>query len=110
MGDLRPSASVFAPRSSKALQPTSSPSTGGLAYRFEADSNKPSTVTCLGDCLTTWPPGLSDGSKVRLSSGVDPKLVSTVKRSDGLLQVTLDGWPLYLFEDDKADGKLVIKK
>ena len=75
---------------------------GRTAYRFEADESKPSKVNCLYDCLVTWPPALSDGSEVKLS-GIDRSLVSTVKRADGLLQVTLGGWPLYKFLEDKAE-------
>jgi predicted lipoprotein with Yx(FWY)xxD motif len=100
---------------------------GWTAYRFEADEDQPSKVNCLNDCLITWPPALTDGSEVQVS-GIDPSLVGTVKRADGLVQVTLRGWPLYRFEADKAkfdtkgegvggnwsavkpDGKPVIKK
>lgn len=74
---------------------------GWTVYRFEADENKPSKVNCDNDCLVTWPPLLTDGSEIKLSS-IDPKLVGTVTRADGLTQVTLNGWPLYRFADDKA--------
>jgi predicted lipoprotein with Yx(FWY)xxD motif len=98
-----------------------------VVYRFEADENKPPKVNCVGDCLVIWPPLLTDGSPVKLT-GVDRSLVGTVKRADGLTQVTLDGWPLYLFKQDQSpadttgegvggnwsvvrpDGKPVIKK
>jgi predicted lipoprotein with Yx(FWY)xxD motif len=98
-----------------------------IVYRFEADDNKPSKVNCDTDCLIIWPPLLTDGSPVQLS-GVDEDLVGTVTRADGLTQVTLDGWPLYLFKNDQTaddtlgegvggnwsvirpDGKPVVKK
>ncbi len=98
-----------------------------VVYRFEADEHRPSKVTCTGDCLIIWPPLLTDGTPVQLS-GVDKKLVGTVQRADGLTQVTLDGWPLYLFKQDETaadtkgegvggnwsvirpDGKPVVKK
>ncbi|WP_369275888.1 hypothetical protein AB5J55_43520 [Streptomyces sp. R11] len=100
---------------------------GWTAYRFEADEHKPTKVNCLYDCLVTWPPALTDGSEVKVS-GIDKNLVSTVKRADGYEQVTLGGWPLYKFKEDKAktdtkgegvggnwsvvkpDGKPVIRK
>ncbi|MFF5176296.1 hypothetical protein ACFY3U_27250 [Micromonospora sp. NPDC000089] len=100
---------------------------GMTAYRFEVDDNKPSHVNCLNDCLITWPPALSDGSEIKVS-GIDRSLVGTVKREDGYEQVTLAGWPLYRFVEDKVptdtegegvggnwsvvkpDGKPVIKK
>jgi predicted lipoprotein with Yx(FWY)xxD motif len=76
---------------------------GRTVYRFEADDNHPSKVNCTSDCLTIWPPLLTDGSAVKLS-GVDKALVGTVTRDDGLVQVTLNGWPLYLFHEDQAAG------
>ncbi|MFI6132662.1 hypothetical protein [Micromonospora sp. NPDC051141] len=98
-----------------------------IVYRFEGDDNDPSKVNCAADCLIIWPPLLTNGTKIELS-GVDPKLVGTVKREDGFTQVTLAGWPLYLFKNDRTaddtigegvggnwsvirpDGKPVIKK
>jgi predicted lipoprotein with Yx(FWY)xxD motif len=102
---------------------------GWTAYRFEADEDKPSKVKCQFDCLVTWPPALTDGSAVEVS-GIDRSLVGTVGRADGkgFEQVTLNGWPLYKFKEDKVptdikgegvggnwsvikpDGKPVIKK
>jgi len=76
---------------------------GWTVYRFEADENKPPKVNCLNDCLAIWPPLVSDGSPIQLT-GIDKSLIGTVKRADGLEQVTLDGWPLYRFRDDKASG------
>jgi predicted lipoprotein with Yx(FWY)xxD motif len=100
---------------------------GRTAYRFEVDEDEPPTVNCLYDCLVTWPPALSDGSKIR-ATGIDPSLVGTVRRADGGIQATLAGWPLYRFEEDlgpndvkgegvgnnwsvvRPDGKPVIRK
>ncbi|WP_432947656.1 COG4315 family predicted lipoprotein [Kribbella sp. CA-253562] len=105
---------------------------GWTAYRFEVDDHEdptPAKVKCAFDCLSTWPPALTDGSKVEVS-GIDRKLVGTVGRvdGDGYTQVTLGGWPLYKFKEDKVptdakgeglacnwsvvkpDGKPVIKK
>jgi len=76
---------------------------GWTVYRFEADGNKPPKVNCLNDCLALWPPLISDGSEIQLT-GIDRALVGTVTRADGLKQVTLDGWPLYRFAEDKATG------
>ena len=72
-------------------------------YRFEADDHNPSRVNCDSDCLAIWPPLLTDGTTVALS-GIDRALVGTVTRADGLAQVTLAGWPLYLFVDDTQSG------
>jgi predicted lipoprotein with Yx(FWY)xxD motif len=98
-----------------------------VVYRFEADENKPPKVNCVGDCLVIWPPLLTDGTPVKLA-GVNPALVGSVRRADGFTQVTLDGWPLYLYKQDESptdtkgegvggnwsvvrpDGKPVVKK
>ncbi len=74
-----------------------------VVYRFEADENKPPKVNCVGDCLVIWPPLLTDGTPVKLA-GLDAALVGSVKRADGFTQVTLDGWPLYLYKQDESAG------
>ena len=76
---------------------------GRTVYRFEADENQPSKVNCASDCLEIWPPLLTNGAEVKLA-GVDRSLVGTVTRADGLVQVTLNGWPLYLFHEDQRTG------
>jgi predicted lipoprotein with Yx(FWY)xxD motif len=79
-------------------------SDGRTLYRFEADSADPPRSICENDCLAVWPPVLSDGSPVALDEGIDRGLVGTVQRADGTTQVTLAGWPLYWFVDDRAPG------
>ncbi|MFE9749194.1 hypothetical protein ACFYOT_30150 [Saccharothrix saharensis] len=76
---------------------------GRTLYRFDKDTPDPAKSNCEGQCAVTWPPVLSDG-KPQLQ-GVDPALVSTVKRADGTEQVTLDGWPLYTYAKDEAPGQ-----
>ena len=76
---------------------------GRTLYRFDKDTPDPAKSTCEGQCAVTWPPVLSNG-KPQLQ-GVDPALVSTVKRADGSEQVTLDGWPLYTYAKDEAPGQ-----
>ncbi|WP_369275826.1 hypothetical protein AB5J55_43080 [Streptomyces sp. R11] len=70
-------------------------------YRFEGDGSKPPRANCLNYCQVAWPPVLTNASRVE-AEGIDPKLLGTVKRDDGLVQVTLAGWPLYRFNEDKA--------
>lgn len=79
---------------------------GLTVYRFEADSNKPPKSTCEGQCLVAWPPLITDGTAVKVSAEIDSAKVGTVTRADGSPQVTLNGWPLYLFAQDKAPGDI----
>jgi predicted lipoprotein with Yx(FWY)xxD motif len=53
-------------------------------------------VDCSGQCATAWPPLLADGDVVPDDdSGLNEDLLGSTKRSDGKLQVTYDGEPLY---------------
>lgn len=38
--------------------------------------------------------------------GIDSSLIGTVTRPDGTKQITLNGWPLYLFAGDSRPGEL----
>ena len=64
---------------------------GNVLYRYDHD--QPSVSTCFGACAATWIPVLTSGTPA--VTGIDPTLVSTLRRPDGTLQVTLAGWPLY---------------
>jgi predicted lipoprotein with Yx(FWY)xxD motif len=77
---------------------------GLTLYRFDNDSNKPPKSTCNGDCAKTWPPlTVARGGKIFLA-GVKKSAVGVVKRDDGRLQVTVDGWAVYRFNKDKKPG------
>jgi predicted lipoprotein with Yx(FWY)xxD motif len=78
-------------------------SAGLTLYRFDADSNKPPSSTCVGDCAAKWPPLVATADPVRVQ-GVDQELVATLVRPDGAKQVTVGGWPLYTFAQDEAPG------
>jgi predicted lipoprotein with Yx(FWY)xxD motif len=73
---------------------------GMTLYRFDKDTAKPSKSNCAGDCAATWLPVLAGSAADVEVTGVDKALVGTVARSDGSLQVTLAGWPLYRFAKD----------
>jgi predicted lipoprotein with Yx(FWY)xxD motif len=77
---------------------------GRTVYRFESDGNQPAKSVCEGQCLTSWPPLLTDGTPVKVSAEIDSAKVGTLTRSDGTVQVTLNGWPLYLFAKDQQPG------
>jgi predicted lipoprotein with Yx(FWY)xxD motif len=76
-------------------------SDGRTLYLFEADKNGVSA--CSGACAAAWPPDTVTGAP-HAGSGVNQALLGTVKRSDGTMQVTYGGHPLYYFTADSAAG------
>jgi predicted lipoprotein with Yx(FWY)xxD motif len=77
---------------------------GRTLYRFDMDKAKPPVSNCNDDCAVAWPPVLvTDLSEVQLSN-VNKSLVGTVDRKDGGKQLTLGGWALYRYLDDKKAG------
>jgi predicted lipoprotein with Yx(FWY)xxD motif len=75
---------------------------GRTLYLFEADEFGRSA--CYGRCAKAWPPLLTTGEP-RAGSGVQQPLLGTTKRKDGRLQVTYQGYPLYLFVRDAKAGQ-----
>ncbi|MFD4578135.1 hypothetical protein ACFWNK_37670 [Streptomyces sp. NPDC058417] len=72
-------------------------------YRFDKDTADPSTSNCTGKCATVWPPVLvAPGGRVFLD-GVEKSAVGFIER-DGAFQVTVGGWPVYLFSKDTKPG------
>jgi predicted lipoprotein with Yx(FWY)xxD motif len=78
---------------------------GMSLYVFMKDTQDSGVSTCMDadGCATEWPPLLTDGDPVA-GEGVDATLLGTITRDDGSTQVTYNGWPLYLFEEDIAAG------
>jgi predicted lipoprotein with Yx(FWY)xxD motif len=68
-------------------------------YLFEADKGGKSA--CSGECAHAWPPVLGTAKATGAAVAAD---LGTVKRSDGKVQVTYKGHPLYYFIKDKDDG------
>ncbi len=73
---------------------------GRTLYRFDSDK-KGAASTCNGECAVAWPPILTEQAPEL--KGVDPSLISKIKRDDGTEQITLNGWPLYRYAKDKTD-------
>ena len=71
---------------------------GFTLYSFAPDT--PTTSNCNGTCAQNWPPvqGPATASGVKGTFG-------TIKRSDGSVQATFDGHPLYAFAGDTAPGQ-----
>ena len=75
---------------------------GRTVYVFDEDQAGSGMSSCAGECAGTWPPVVSQDQQPA-ADGVDGAL-GTIERTDGTLQVTLDGRPLYLFAGDAAPG------
>jgi plastocyanin len=77
-------------------------------YLYTNDTKN--TSTCYDKCATAWPPLLTSGAPA-VGAGADASLLGTTTRTDGKMQVTYNGWPLYYwFKDQKAGdttGQLV---
>ena len=76
-------------------------SKGMTLYLYTKDT--PNTSSCYGGCATAWPPLLTVGTPVA-GSGVTASMLGTTTRTDGTVQVTYNGWPLYYFAKDKVAG------
>src|SRR3954470_6317977 len=76
-------------------------SQGRTIYLFQKDSGTKST--CSGACAAAWPPVRTSG-KPTVGSGLTAAKVATTPRSDGKPQVTYNGHPLYLFQEDQNPG------
>jgi predicted lipoprotein with Yx(FWY)xxD motif len=74
---------------------------GMTVYLFVADSGTSSS--CYTSCATIWPPVLTSGAP-QAGSGAQASLLGTTTRTDGKVEVTYAGHPLYYFVQDKASG------
>ena len=76
---------------------------GKILYMFTKDTKD--TSACYDTCATSWPPLLAD--KVEIKDGVDAKMIGSTKRTDGAMQVTYNGMPLYYFAKDLKAGDIL---
>jgi predicted lipoprotein with Yx(FWY)xxD motif len=72
---------------------------GLTLYSFAPDT--PTTSKCYGSCAAYWPPATGTASA---GSGL-PGKTGTIKRTDGSLQLTYNGHPLYTYIGDSAPGQ-----
>ena len=66
--------------------------------------DKSSKSTCNGACAGYWPPLITKG-RPQAIAGANGKLLGTSRRSDGRMQVTYAGHPLYYFVQDTKAGQ-----
>jgi predicted lipoprotein with Yx(FWY)xxD motif len=74
---------------------------GITVYLFVADAGTSST--CYTSCAALWPPVLTTGAP-QAGAGATASLLGTTTRTDGKIEVTYAGHPLYYFVQDKAAG------
>ena len=70
---------------------------GQAIYLFDREST--STPDCYDQCAAAWPPVVTDGSP-QAGGAADPALLGTTQRTDGSVQVTHAGHPLYFYANE----------
>lgn len=74
---------------------------GGLTLYTNADEADGS-IACTDACVANWPP-----LEAPVDAGdANADLLGTVTRPDGIEQVTYNGFPLYYFAGDSAEGDI----
>jgi predicted lipoprotein with Yx(FWY)xxD motif len=76
---------------------------GRALYLFTADTGQ---SNCYGDCAHAWPPYLVK-RRPRAGDDVRAGLIGTVQRSDGSIQATYAGHPLYYYISDNEPGEVL---
>ena len=74
---------------------------GMTLYMYTPDTQGAGASTCEGECLAAWPALVGMPSA---GAGVDAAKLGSFTRTDGTTQATYNGWPLYLWVQDKAPG------
>lgn len=75
---------------------------GRAIYLWEGDHSNASS--CSSACASVWPPVTTEGAPKATGSAVASDL-GTIRRSDGTMQVTYLGHPLYYYAPDTAAGQ-----
>ena len=75
-------------------------SSGRTLYWFAPDT--PSKSACYGTCAAYWPPVIGTPAA---GPGVTLSKIATIARTDGTIQVTYAGHPLYTYIGDTAPGQ-----
>ena len=77
---------------------------GFALYAFTKDPRGRSV--CTGACAAAWPPYVVRNAP-HAAAGVKHTLLGTTRRTDGRLQVTYNGRPLYYYVGDRAAGQIL---
>lgn len=76
---------------------------GKTLYIFKSDTPNSSESTCYDSCAGAWPPYIVTETPNAAHDEVTDE-IGTITRTDGSMQVTYNGWPLYYFAADTAPG------
>ncbi len=76
---------------------------GEAVYLFDAETT--ARPECYGECAAAWPPVLAKGVPVA-GRGLRARWLGTTRRSDGRVQVTYRGHPLYYYVHD-SPGRIL---
>jgi predicted lipoprotein with Yx(FWY)xxD motif len=77
---------------------------GFVLYAFTRDTHR--TSACNGACAKAWPPFLVK-RRPRSGAGLAGRRLGTTRRSDGSLQATYAGRPLYYYVGDRRPGQIL---
>jgi predicted lipoprotein with Yx(FWY)xxD motif len=77
---------------------------GFALYGFTRDPRGKSA--CTGACAKAWPPYVVK-TRPRAAAGVKARLLGTIRRADGTLQVTYAGRALYYYVGDRKRGQVL---
>jgi predicted lipoprotein with Yx(FWY)xxD motif len=72
---------------------------GHTLYTFSRDSGGRSS--CYGACAKAWPPALTE-DEAKPGGSARPAEVGSTKRTDGTIQLTYFGHPLYRYSGDRS--------
>lgn len=79
--------------------------TGKSLYVLQKDAKGASS--CYDACSTKWPPLLSpSGTPKALDPTIQGNAIVNIQRTDGQVQVTYQGHPLYHYAEDVSAGQL----
>lgn len=73
---------------------------GMTLYYFTKDVADPNS--CKDKCLAAWP--IYDNESLQVPAGLNSADFGRFQRTDGKMQLTYKGWPLYYYAPDKAAG------
>ena len=79
-------------------------SRGMTLYYYSKDKPGGGTSACAGSCASVWPPLTGTA---RAPAGVTlPGPIGSITRPGGVQQVTVNGFPVYTYADDKSPGQV----